>query len=353
MVAGVSALRLAQCAELTVNSADIVRHLLYGLLVGQEGYGAAGQPLFAYPVSWPPVPWGGVPYNYPPIALAFFTSVAAISPSVFFAKLALTIVEAVCAWLVTRLTASRWLGLLYWACPVSVWWTSREGQFEGLQNLFVLGALLLLRHQRLGAASVSLALAIQVKVTAVFLLPLFVVLSWRAGRAPALRAGLAGLIALAPTLLAAAHYPVLEQVFGMSAPLRYNPYWWNPLDEAMFGWNPSWMVIGNEVASYGLVAMLLYFVFRATPGERIFFLAPLLWLAFLKGHSNVQFWYLMVFPSMVCAVPDPRARRALLLAWPLLDLRSLLQILFGAFGNIGPDLGKADAMLPYVLPPGL
>jgi len=349
-VVAVVAVRLNQCSRLTVNSADIVRHLLYGLLVGSQGTAAAGSALMELAPAWPPTPWAHVPYNYPPLALAFFTGVSSISATVFFAKLALTAVEGVNAYLVARLTKERWLGLLYLACPVSVWWISREGQFEALQNLFALLALLALKR-RPALAFAALALAIQVKLTAGALLPLLVVVAWRDHRERLPVCALAFVAAFLPTAVAAASYPAVEQVFAYSAPMTYNPYYWDLRAGDVFAWNPGWLIAANQVATWGMAALLVVLAVRSD--HRIAYLAPLVWLAFLKAHGNVEFWYVAVFPTLVLPVAEPRARRALLLLWPLLDVRSLIQLLIGPFGYIGPDLGMPSAFDPYTLPPGL
>ncbi len=59
-VVAVAAIRLRHCSELTANTADLVRHLLYGLLVLEQGLGAAAAPLGALSDAWPPTPWIGV-----------------------------------------------------------------------------------------------------------------------------------------------------------------------------------------------------------------------------------------------------------------------------------------------------
>ena len=277
-VIAVAVLRLRHCSELTANTADIVRHLLYGLLVLDQGASAAAVPLAAWSDAWPPAPWIGLPYNYPVLALGFFTGVAAASPTIFFAKLALTAVEAVNAVLVAKVTEERWLGLLYFACPASIWWVSREGQFEPLQNLFALVALLLLRRGRVGGAFVGLALAIQVKVTALALLPVFVAIAWRQHRGRAPVGAAAFVLGFVPTALACTAYPAVAQVFSFSAPLSYNPYFWNPAAD-LFAWNPGWLIAANEGASYGIGLALVVLAIRSD--DRAAYIAPLLWIAFL------------------------------------------------------------------------
>jgi len=94
------------------------------------------------------VAWSGLAYNYPVVALLFFTGIAKLSPTIFFVKFALTFIEAVNTAVIFRYTNQIWLALLYWASPISIWWVSHEGQFEPLQNLFVLVALLVLKKTK-------------------------------------------------------------------------------------------------------------------------------------------------------------------------------------------------------------
>src|SRR5882672_5573126 len=109
----VAALRIYYCSQLPVNTGDITRHLYSGLVVLKHGLASAGQPLVSSFPGAAGVAWAGLPYNYPICALTFFTAIAAIMPTIFFAKLSLTAMEGINALLVTKITGRRWLGLLY------------------------------------------------------------------------------------------------------------------------------------------------------------------------------------------------------------------------------------------------
>ena len=128
----IAVLRGYFCWQDPVNSGDVVRHLLHSFHVLDEGLAAAGVPLQELDPDLAGSTWSAFPYNYPPVTLAFFVLIAALAPAVTAAKVALTVIEALNAWLLARVTGNRWLGLLYWASPVSIWWVSGEGQFEPL-----------------------------------------------------------------------------------------------------------------------------------------------------------------------------------------------------------------------------
>lgn len=383
LIAGVAALRMWHLCRMMVLTGDIVRHLNYGVMVGEAGWSVAGHPLSAYHgLFW--VSWSTVPYNYPVVTLGFFRLLAAIWPSIFFGKLALTLIEAANAWLVARITGRRWLGALYWAAPVSIWWVSREGQFEPLQNLFVLSALYLLNQSiangcsrlscnpnsdnpqsairnpqfgtlhsafRICLAFLLLSLAVQVKLTAIFLLPWFIVTVWRSERrrlAPGLLAFAAGAL---PTLLAMRAYPILNAIGGNLGALHFNPYHWNIFAREWKGdWVPMWLTLVNAAVTWPALLFCAWRLARpATGGRRWEYLAPLLFLVALKTHSNVQFWYVALWPTFVLPVSDRRARLALLLLWPLLDVTSILALLGRPIGT--PASPFYQYMNPFAAPP--
>jgi hypothetical protein len=309
-----------------------VRNLIYGVAVGKFGPSAAGQPLAALAPEWQRAAWSQLPYNYPPVALAFFTIVSAISPTAFFAKLSLTALEAINAWLVSRACGSRLLGLIYWASPASIWWVSREGQFEPLQTSFALVSLLVRERAPL-ASGVALGLAIWTKMTAAALVPWLAWKLWT--RNPrALGLGALGLaLGSLPALAGEASYGAISNVLRYSSPLTYNPYYWNLAATRMFSWNPGWLIACDELASYGLLVALGVLAIRSR--DPLAFLAPIVFTVFCKLHTNVQFWYWLTLPVLLVPIPEARWRFALIAASPLLDVRSALEVALGSFGYSG------------------
>lgn len=345
-ILAVAALRVYECTRLPVETGDVVRNLLYGLAVGAHGPALAGQPLVEISSLWRTAPWAQLPYNYPPLTLAFFSAVAALSPTVFAAKLALTALEAGNAWLLAQTTGSRWLGVVYWASPMSIWWVSREGQFEPLQTLFTLLALLAATRAPL-AAGAALGLAISVKMTAAALLPWLAYTLWKAGpRACALGAGGLALACL-PALAAELSYGGISNVFRFSAPLVYNPYYWD-WTARMFSWNPGWLIAANQLASYGSLAALIALAVRSR--RPLAFAAPIAFVLFCKLHTNVQFWYFVYLPALLVPIPNPAWRFALIALCPLLDVRSSLELALGPFAQRG-FRGLPSVFDPYLPPP--
>jgi hypothetical protein len=327
----VAAIRASQVEALPIITGDVVRNLLYGVAVREWGLDAAARPLAELSSAWRGASWSRLPYNYPPAALAFFTLVSALSPTVFFAKAALTLVEAANAALVARLTASRGLGLLYWASPASIWWVSREGQFEPLQSLFTLLALVALPRFAF-AAGVSLALAIQVKLTAIVMAPWIAQRCWRASPRALQLAALGLGLGLLPSVYAELRWGALSNVLHFSAPLTYNPYYWD-WTANMFSWNPGWLVLCDQLASYAMLAALVTYAIRIRSAWTV--AAPIAFLVLCKLHTNVQFWYFLLLAPLLVPIEDRRWRFALIAAVPLLDVGSAVSLLGLPIGQHG------------------
>jgi hypothetical protein len=304
-----------------------------------EGWTAGSRPL----TVWAPdlarqVSWGQIPMNYPPLTGGFFQAVAWIHPSLFAAKLALTALEALCAWLVARVTGDRRLGIGYWCLPLSIWWVSHEGAFEPLQNLFVLLALLAWQRRR-ELAPGALLLAVQVKVFALFLAPWVAWTSLR-NRRSALAAAPWTVAALLPTALAMLAYPVLLQVVHtIGAGGRFNVYDWRALFDASYRWwLPVRFVVWVQAATAVALVWLGIEVVRA-PAHALPWLGAFLFLAAAKFLTVFQPWYFLAFlPLWLPAVPAPR-RFGWLILTQFCEPLSVWQLLFGPSGPMPPHGG--------------
>ncbi|MCK6527194.1 DUF2029 domain-containing protein [Myxococcota bacterium] len=312
LAVAVLALRLAWCCRAPLESSDLARQVVYGALVGEMGPRIAAIPLAGMQGGLGSVPFSGHPYNYPPVPLAFFAGIAAISPTLLAARLALTALEAANAVLVGVLTGRRWAGLLYWALPASLWWVSSEGQFEPLQTLFVLLATLALTRGRLFVAGASLAVAVQVKLAPVLLVPWLLWAASRRGARGGLAAVAGGLAGLSILALAHLAWPAAENVWRHSALLTVNHFPWNPFSPQLARWSTPANVLWNQLSTYALAGFLLgatvvhlrHRSLRA-PAERmgatLALLALAVYVAALKSLPNVLPWYVLNLPAL--AVP--------------------------------------------------
>src|SRR5688572_21223295 len=110
LIAGTIAHALA-CFQPPRDAGDLTRQLLTGVMVAQEGWSAAARPISEWnPPLAAKASWGEVSYNYPPLALAFFHLIALASPALFTAKVALTLIEAANAVLLSRFFGDRRMG---------------------------------------------------------------------------------------------------------------------------------------------------------------------------------------------------------------------------------------------------
>lgn len=349
--ASVALLRLYYCTVLPRSTGDLPRHLFHGLYVARDGLASAGTPLASHSSYLSGVAWAELPYNYPVVALAFFTLVAALSPTLFFAKLALTLVDALAAAIIHRHTGRPLLALLYWAAPSSIWWVSGEGQFEPVQSLFVVAAIHALPRSA-PLAFALLALGIQTKLTSAALVPGFALALLAHGQSrEQSRAVAAFALAFVPSAVAALAYPLLPSLAASATTHRYNPYWWNVFDRAPFAWSSGWMIGLNALVSYGLLGVLLIAALRSGRAAGPY-LAPLLLMLFCKLSPLCQHWYMLSFMPLFLAIERPRLRTALFVAAPLLDPLGPLQLVFGPIGFVA-DPGYYDnltAFTPLTLP---
>ncbi len=320
----VFALRVALATQAPVNTGDIVRNLAYGAGFWMEGPGFAGHSLDEWSgLEW--IAWSENPYNYPPAAFLFFALISLIHSSVFVGKLALTAVEAVNAWLIYRLTKDKWCGLIYWCAPVSLWWASGEGQFEGLQSMFALLAILAVRRN-IAAGCGLLALAIQTKLTAVVLLPFFVMAVTSVDKDKRYReAGMAfGGFATGCllTALALVFYPAVAQVAGFSAPMRLNPFHWNFMNIYLTGtYLPA--KLWQQFSSWMILSLVILAAFRSRAFAAC--LPALLFLLLMKSWSHVQFWYWLALAPMLVLIPNVCLRRVLFVLWALCEFNASVQ----------------------------
>jgi len=338
----VAAIRLYFCSQLPVNSGDVVRHLHYGLLVNERGLSAAALPLTDISDKYGYVVWANLPYNYPVVSLWFFSFVARLSPTIFSAKLALTLLAAICAVIIYRYSDDKWLALVYWASPMSIWWVSHEGQFEVMQDFVMLLALLALHRHRDRAALALLTVAVQVKLSAILLLPLFV---HSIGRRIRYRDyAMSFLLGSLPTAWCLLLCPAAVKALGYSAPLLYNPYHWNLSWKRVFWWTPGWLVASNQLGTYTMLAILVMSALRS--GLVLQYLAPSAFLVAIKFLRQAQPWYMLCFQPLLAPISNRGLRLRLFLLTPILDILSTVQILTGPYGYTGSFFGS---VLPFTV----
>jgi len=324
----VSILRLSLVLQPPVNSTDLLRNLGFGKEFWNYGFHIYDyRPMDFVGTSYADL-WAEYRLIYPGMMLLFFALVAKIWPALAFGKLVLTLVEAANAYLVGRISGERWLGLIYYLNPASVWWVSREGQFEPVVVLFMLLGLLFLKRRPLWAY-LALALSMQVKYLSAVLLPYFVRQQphWS-------RAALGFALGLIPSFafISQGDY-ILHTLRPGHLSEGCNSYAWNFLDPSKLCGSPNWLVAWNAVLTYGLLALAIFFMARQRRVTEYFGFVG--YLALLKTFSWAQFWYLLVLPALALPIQHKWARRSLL-ALSCAEVVALHGLFIAPFGWVNP-----------------
>lgn len=317
-----------------INSTDLMRYLGFGRQFWRYGLGIYEHT----PKEFGAVPyadlWPSLPFIYPAVALLFFAGIAGILPNLLFPRLVLTLIELVNSVLVARHTRSKWYGLVYFLSPVSIWWYSREGQYEPLVALTCLLALLsLARSSRWSYC--WLALGVQAKYWPGVLLPHVL---RRERRLSAL--GL-GLLAFLPSLLFLVAGPyVLGALTSPGMAQNCNPYFWIPFDPLRSCWTPRWHLALNALATYGvLLAAVAALASETKRRSAILDYLPLLaFVAYYKSINWATAWYLPM-----CAVFALPIRRPWL-RWVVLILTFVEPIAWA--GLLGRPIGWLNPAPP-------
>ncbi len=315
LLAAGALVRLWFCFQQPAGSGDIIKHMLTGQMVLDHGIKSMSQPASTvYPEFSHLVPWGEVPYNYPPLATLFWTCCAWLGCSLFSVKLILTGIELLNTLLVQKLTDSKLWAFVYWSFPCSVYWVSNDAQFEPLQTLGILVALLCIQS-RPGLAGAALAAGIQVKLLAVLFAPYLCYRAWKDGGLRHLLVLFLGItLGMLPGLYYALHYNVIGQVLVTASwQNTFNPYHW------AFWHHNRWWVPGKwqlviQLSGYALGALALRLAWGSSAK-----LSSSIALFGLLAASRIlgvfQWWYFtLLIPCLIPLQIEARKSQRLLCA---------------------------------------
>ena len=272
------------------------------------------------------------------MTLLLFALIASIHTSILWGKIVFTIFDALSAWIIAKSTGDRWLALLYWLNPISLWYSSREGQFEGYV-VFWMGCALWALQRRKPWAFGLIGLAVQSKLFPAFLGIWFIVrMSWKEPKR-LLQECSWGLVSLLPTLLAAIWGGYPEHLMEGSYVPAVNPFSWTISDPHRYFEYPFWLILSHQLISIGFLFFCLYGMKRTALW--IPWIAPLLFVILLPFSQLAQFWYYILLPALCLPVEDRSLRRILFLWSMAFGLLSIYSILIGPIGYRNPP----DAML--------
>ena len=163
-------IRLAYCAQAPDDSSDLYRHLGFTAHFWENPSAFYWLRPWQFPHEFWSQFWTEVGYIYPPLALLFCAIFGGLGVGLFWVKFALTLFDLGSAYLIGRAT-SWWAGLLVFSAPVTIWYTSHEGQYESMVTFFVVLAVLSARNGRWGWTGASFMLALQTKQLSLLIAP--------------------------------------------------------------------------------------------------------------------------------------------------------------------------------------
>lgn len=316
-------IRIHYCAQPPDDSSDLYRHLGYTSHFFENPRGF----YWLMPDSFPNEFWSGfwteVGYIYPPAALLFFAPFGHFGIGLFWVKLALTLCDLGSALLIARAT-SWWAGLLVFSAPVTVWYTSHEGQYESLVTLLIVLSVFFLRKGRWKTAGAAFMLAIQTKQFAILIAPYMVYEVFFRPHVRQSRVAVGFLTGFAAAFLPFLPFYLWRHDLWL-LPLQNQGNLLNP-----FFWPLFWIkgvpehfdevsrlrIVWNAIASTAPLVVLGLFLSRGPFRRRLPQALPcLLFWIMLKSLSWVMNWYLILVPALTFALWRHRRWMVLLLVF--------------------------------------
>lgn len=302
--------RLYYCAQAPVDSSDLYRHLGFTSHFWENPAAFYWLMPWQFPHEFWSQFWTEVGYMYPPVALLFFATFGGLGIGLFWVKIALTLFDLGSAYLIGRAT-SWWAGLLVFSAPVTVWYTSHEGQYESVVTFFVVLAVLSARNGRWIWAGASFMLALQTKQLALLVAPyLLYEIFLRRHLTPrrAVIGFLAGfLVAFLPFVpfYSWRHDLWLLPLQNQENLLNpfYWPMFWRKAAMAHFEEVSDLRIVWNELVTTIPLIILLVFVSRGSIWRRIPQALPSIsfWLM-IKSMAWVMNWYVILLPGLTLAL---------------------------------------------------
>ncbi len=333
LVVAVAGLRLWYVCLAPIYTTDVLRNIGYGEAFWEWGFHIYSLTAFDLSPSPAQFLWHAHHYTYPAMTLLFFAFTAAFHNSIFFAKMVLTLFDAANSCLIVRITKERWLGLCYWIYPISIWYTSHEGQFEAWVVFWMLVAIHELRRGKPWAFA-ALGLAIQTKLFPVLLIPYFLKhMSWKNLKLLCLETGF-GIMSFFPSFYAILKGTYLTRFLQPGYMPDYNPLTWFIVEPQDFPEFPFWLIVGHFLGGFIFVVICINCMKKKNQFWPLF--APLAFVVLVKANIIGQFWYMMLVPAFCMTVEDRKARRVLVIVSFLLGLRSLYSICIGPIGYANP-----------------
>jgi len=303
-------IRLYYCAQAPDDTSDLYRHLgftshffenpavFYKLLPSQ------------FPHEFWSQFWTEIGYIYPPLALLFFAVFGTLGAGLFWVKLTLTLFDLGSAFLIARAT-SWWAGLLVFSAPVTIWYTSHEGQYESFVTFLVVLAVLSARSGRWLWTGAAFMLALQTKQLALLVAPYLLYEIFLRRHLEPRKAVVGFLIGFFATFLPFAPFYWCRHDLWL-LPLQNQENLLNPFYWPLF-WRKGVMehfedvshirIVWNEVVTTCPLVLLLVFTTRGSWQRRIPQALPsiMFWIM-IKSMAWVMNWYVILIPGLTLSL---------------------------------------------------
>lgn len=335
--------KIYACFQVPVVTSDVLRHLGYSSHALENNFAIYTTKAEDFmPEIWTRY-WSNQPYIYPPVTLIFFYLFSVFHLGIFWVKAVLTLIDFVCAYLFYK-HISKLAALLFFCAPVSLWYTSHEGQFEILQTLFIILNVISVRKREWRFAGFWFAISVQVKQFGVLILPWMLYKIWKSSNEEhqpfikILNKAFQGLVlGFFPFLAFYIQTPLLLLLpITSGSTAIYNPFAWNLFNLDLFGWNPKWLVVWNALFSYVPFIILIIVGIIAWKKQKfttVVSTVPLIlfWLI-IKSLKWGQFWYSIVVPGFLFCLSRKSLIHLLLLLHLMQGLHSTVAILIKPIG---------------------
>ncbi|MCU0535629.1 MAG: DUF2029 domain-containing protein [Hydrococcus sp. Prado102] len=337
------AYKIYACFQVPVVTSDVLRHLGYSSHALENNFAIYTTTADDFiPESWTRY-WSEQPYIYPPTTLIFYYLFSLFHLGIFWVKAVLTLIDLGCTYLFYK-HISKLAALLFFCAPVSLWYTSHEGQFEILQTLFIILNAISVKKQQWRLAGFWFAISVQVKQFGVLLLPWMLYEMWENRNeehqsfinivGKALQGLILGFIPFLAFYIQAPNLLFLPITSGST--LAYNPFAWNVLNRKLFDWNPKWLVLWNALFSYAPLIILIIVGIIAWKKRKFatsISTVPLTLFWFItKSLKWGQFWYTIVAPGFLFCLSRKSLIHLLLLLHLMQCLHSIVAIAIEPIG---------------------
>jgi len=303
-------IRLYYCAQAPEDTSDLYRHLGFTSHFFENPRAFYWLTPSQFPNEFWSQFWTEIGYIYPPLALLFFAFFGSLGAGLFWVKLSLTLFDLGSAFLIARAT-SWWAGLLVFSAPVTVWYTSHEGQYESMVTFLVVLAVLFARSGRWFWTGAAFMLALQAKQLALLIAPYLLYEIFLRRHLDPRKAVVGFLIGFFGAFLPFAPFYCWRHDLWL-LPLQnqgnlLNPFYWPLLwrKEVMAHFEDvsHLRIVWNEVVTTMPLILLLLFVTRGSWLRRIPQALPsITFWVMIKSLAWVMNWYLILIPGLTLAL---------------------------------------------------